>query len=50
MKSIKRKMTHWIELPNQEKIRTIGETENSKYLWILETDTIKQARMEEKIF
>ena len=35
-----------IELPNQEKIRTFGET--YKYLGILGADTIKQAEMKEK--
>ena len=37
-----------IELPNQEKIRILGEKENHKYLKILEADTIKQAEMKEK--
>ena len=30
------------ELPNQGKIRTLGEKETYKYLGILEADTIKQ--------
>ena len=34
-----------IELPNQEKIRTLGEKEICKYWGILEADTIKQAVM-----
>ena len=38
-----------IELPNQEKIRTLGEKETYKYLAILEADTIKQVEMKEKI-
>ena len=38
----------WIELSNQECIRTFGEKENYKYLEILEADTIKQLDMEEK--
>ena len=42
-------MTEGIELPNQEKIRTLGEKETNKYLGILEADTIKQAEMKEKI-
>ena len=42
MKSGKRQMTEGRELPNQEKIRTPGETETYKYLGILEEDTIKQ--------
>ena len=33
---------------NQEKIRTQGEKETSKYLGILEVDTIKQVKMKEK--
>ena len=33
-------MTEWIELPNQEKIRTLEE-KTYKYLEILEADTIK---------
>ena len=38
-----------IELPNQEKIRIPREKETSKYLGILEADTIKQVEMKEKI-
>ena len=38
-----------IELPNQEKIRTLCEKETYKYLGILETDSIKQVEMKEKI-
>ena len=37
-----------MELPNQDKIRTLGEKENCKYLGILEADTIKQVEMKEK--
>ena len=37
-----------MELPNQERIRTFGETETNKYLGTLEADTIKQAEMKEK--
>ena len=48
MKSGKKHFTRGMELPNHEKIRTIGEKENYKYLGILETDTIKQ-EMKEKI-
>ena len=47
MKSGKRHMTKGMELPNQEKIRTVGET--YKYLEILEADTIKQEEIKEKI-
>ena len=49
IKSEKRQMTEGIELPNQEKIRTIGEKEIYKYLGILEAGT-KQADMKEKKF
>ena len=42
MKSGKRHMTERMELPNQDKIRTLGEGETYKYLGILEADTIKQ--------
>ena len=49
MKSCRRHRTDGIELPNQDKIRTFGETETNKYLGILEADTIKQMKMKEKI-
>ena len=48
MKSGKRHMTDRMELPNQDKIRTLGENETYKYLGILEADTIKQVEMKEK--
>ena len=38
-----------MELPNQDKSRTLGEKETYKYLGILEADTIKQVEMKEKI-
>ena len=38
-----------MELPNQDKLRTLGEKETYKYLGILEADTIKQVEMKEKI-
>ena len=41
MKSGKRHLTERIDLPNQDKIRTLGENETYKYLGILEADTIK---------
>ena len=41
MKSGKRHMTDGIELPNHDKIRTLGEKETFKYWGILEADTIK---------
>ena len=49
MKSGKRHLTDGLELPNQDKIRTIAENETYKYLGILEADTIKQVEMKEKI-
>ena len=42
-------MAEGIELPNQEKIRTLVEKETYTYLRILEADTIKQVKMKEKI-
>ena len=42
MKSGKRHLTDGIELPSQDKIRTLAENETYKYLGILEADTIKQ--------
>ena len=38
-----------MELPNQDKIRTLGENETNKYLGILEADTVKQVQMKDKI-
>ena len=49
MKIGKRHMTDGMELPNQEKIRTLGENETYKYLGILEADTVKQVEMKDKI-
>ena len=48
MKGRKRKITERIELLNQERIRTLGQKENYKYLGILEVNTIKQVEIEEK--
>ena len=48
MKSGKRHLTDGIELPSQDKIRTLGEKETNKYLGILEADTIKQVEMKDK--
>ena len=42
MKSGKRPLTDGMELPNQNKIRKLGEKEIYKYLGILEADTIKK--------
>ena len=38
-----------MQLPNQDKIRVLGENETYKKLGILEADTIKQVEMKEKI-
>ena len=38
-----------MELPNQDKIRTLAENETYKCLAILEADTIKQVKMKDKI-
>ena len=48
MRRGKRQMTEGIEQPSQEKIRTLGDIENIKYLEILEAETIKQAERIEK--
>ena len=49
MKSGKRHLTDGMELPNQNKIGTLGENETYKYIGILEADNIKQAEMKDKI-
>ena len=49
MKSGKRHLTDGIEVPNQDKIRTLAENETYKYLGILEAATIKQVEMKNKI-
>ena len=49
MKGGKRNQPDGIELPNQDKIRTLVENETYKYLGILEADTIKQVEMKNKI-
>ena len=46
MKSGKHYLTDGMELPNQDKIRTLGEKETYKYS---EAGTIKQVEMKEKI-
>ena len=43
MKSGNRHMTEGMELPNREKIRTLGEEETYKYLGILKANTIKKS-------
>ena len=49
MKTGKRHLTDRIQLPNQEKIKTLGEKKTYKYLGINEADTIKQMKIKEKI-
>ena len=49
MKSGKRHTTDGIELPNQDRIRTLEEKETYKYLGILEGDAIKQVQMKDTI-
>ena len=46
MKNGKRCLTDGMELPNQDKIRTLGGKETYKYLGIFEADTIKQEMKE----
>ena len=41
--------TKEMEMPNQEKIRILVGKENSKYMGILEADTIKLVEMKEKM-
>ena len=48
MRSGKRQIAEGIELPNQERMRTLGEKETYKYKGILEADTIKEMKMKEK--
>ena len=48
IKSGKRHLTDGMELPNQDKIRTLSENDAYKYLGILEADTIKQVEMKKK--
>ena len=49
MKSGKWQLTDRMELPNQDKIKTLAENETYEYLGILVADTIKQLGMKEKI-
>ena len=49
MKSGKWHQINGMELPSQDKIRTLGEKETYKYLGILEADTIKKVQMKDKI-
>ena len=49
MKRGKRHRTDGIELPNQDKIRTLAENDAYKYLVMLEALTLKQVQMKDKI-
>ncbi len=49
MKSGKRHLTDGMELPNQYKIRMLGENETYKYLGILDSDRIKEVEIKDKI-
>ena len=49
MKSGKRQLTDGMELPNQDKIKTLAGNETCKYSGILEADTIKQVQMKGNI-
>ena len=49
IKSGKRHLMDRMALPNQDKIRTLGEKETYKYMRILEADIIKEVEMNEKI-
>ena len=49
MKSGKRYPTDGMELPNQDKIRTLAKNQTYKCLGILEADTIKQVEIKDKI-
>ena len=46
---MKRHLNDGMELTNQDNIRTLAENETYKYLSILEADTIKQAKIKDKI-
>ena len=48
MRSGERQITEGIELPYQDRIRTLGEKETYKYLGIVEADNIKQVEVREK--
>ena len=49
MKSGKRYLTDGMEIPNQDKIRTLGEKETNKNVGTLEANNIKQGEMKRKI-
>ena len=49
IRSRKRQLSEETEVPNQQKIRTLGEKEIYNYLGIMEADTIKQAEIKKKL-
>ena len=49
MKSGKWHLTDGMELPNRDKIRTLGVNKTHIYLRILEADAIKQVEIKDKI-
>ena len=49
MKIGRRHLADGMELPHQDKIRTLGKKETNKYLGILEADTIKQVELKDNI-
>ena len=49
MKSGKQRLTDGMELPRQDKIRTLEEKKTYKYMGILEADTITRVEMKVKI-
>ena len=49
MKSGKGHLTERTELPTEDKIRMLGENETSKYLVILDVNTIEEVKMKDKI-
>ena len=50
LKSGKWRLNDGMELPTEDKIRTLRENEPCKYLGLLKTDTIKQVEMKERVF
>ena len=48
IKSSKRHLTDGMELPNQDKIRTLTENKTYKYLGNLEVDIIKQVEIKKQ--
>ena len=49
MKNSERHGTDRMELPNQDRVRTLGEKETFIYFCILEADTFKEMWMKEKL-